>query len=48
MNFCYFQKICPKNVGKKLLHTATKTGIDAAKISSKKVVHKATEATGIN
>ena len=48
MEFCYFQKICSKNVGKRLLHAATKTGLDASKITSKKVVHKATEATGIN
>ena len=27
-------------------NTATKTGLDAAKTASKKVVHKTTEATG--
>ena len=32
--------------GKKLLDTATKTGIDAAKIASKRVVQKTVEATG--
>ena len=32
--------------GKKLMDTATKTGIDAAKTASKKVVQKTTEATG--
>ena len=32
--------------GKKLLHTATKTGIDAAAIASKRVVQKTVEATG--
>ena len=31
--------------GKKLIHTATKTGIDAAKTSSKRVVQKTAEAT---
>ena len=32
--------------GKKLMDTATKTGIDAAKIASKIVVQKTSEATG--
>ena len=32
--------------GKKLMDTATKTGIDAAKTTSKRVVQKITEATG--
>ena len=32
--------------GKKLIDTATKTGIDAAKTASKTVVQKAAEATG--
>ena len=32
--------------GKKLLDTATKTGLDAVKTASKKVVHKTAEATG--
>ena len=31
--------------GKKLMDTATKTGIDAAKIASKRVVQKTAEAT---
>ena len=31
--------------GKKLMHTATKTGIEAAKTASKKVVRKTAEAT---
>ena len=34
------------NTVKKLIDTATKTGIEAAKIASKKVVHKTAEATG--
>ena len=41
---------CARNFGdkygKKLLDTATKTGIDAAKIASKRVVQKTVEATG--
>ena len=32
--------------GKKLMETATKTGIDAAKTASKRVVQKTAEATG--
>ena len=32
--------------GKKLMNIATKTGIDAAKTASKRVVQKAAEATG--
>ena len=32
--------------GKKLIETATKTGIDAAKTASKRVVQKTAEATG--
>ena len=32
--------------GKKLMDTATKTGIDAAKTASKRVVQKTVEATG--
>ena len=33
-------------IDKKLMDTATKTGIDAAKTASKRVVHKTAEATG--
>ena len=33
--------------GGKVLHTATKTGLHHAKTASKKVVHKAAEATGV-
>ena len=32
--------------GKKLMDTATKTGMDAAKTASKRVVQKTAEATG--
>ena len=34
------------NNRKKLLDTTTKTGVDAAKTTPKKVVHKTAEATG--
>ena len=34
------------NYGKKLMDTVTKTGIDAAKTASKRVVQKTAEATG--
>ena len=34
------------NLVKKLIDTATKTGIDGAKTSSKRVVQKTAEATG--
>ena len=34
------------NIEKKLIDTATKTGIDAAKTASKRVVQKTVEATG--
>ena len=33
--------------GKQLLDTATKTGVNALKTSSKKLFHKAAEATGV-
>ena len=38
------RKFCDK-YGKKLMDTATKTGIDAAKTASKRVVQKTAEAT---
>ena len=41
----FAKKFCNK-YGKKLMDTATKTGIDAAKIASKKVVQKTAEARG--
>ena len=34
------------NMRKKIMYTATKTEIDAAKTASKKVVQKTAEATG--
>ena len=44
--FLSFAKNFVNEYGKKLMDTATKTGMDAAKITSKKVVQKAAEATG--
>ena len=48
--FCHLQEnlINKKkiNMAKKLMDTATKTGIDAAKPASKRVVQKTAEATG--
>ena len=40
----FARKLGDKN-GKKLMDTATKTGIDAAKTASKRVVQKTAEAT---
>ena len=44
--FLSFARTFGDNVDKKLMDTATKTGIDAAKTASKKVVQKTAEATG--
>ena len=44
--FCDLQENFGDKYGKKLMDTATKTGIDAAKIASKRVVQKTAEATG--
>ena len=44
--FLSFMKNLPNKYGTQLLDTATKTGVDALKTSSKKVVHKTGEATG--
>ena len=41
-----FARIFGDKYGKKLMDTVTKTGIDAAKIASKRVVQKTAEATG--
>ena len=41
-----FARKCGNKYGKKLMDTATKTGIDAAKTTSKRVVQKTAEATG--
>ena len=40
------QGICPTNMEKKSLDAATKTVLDALNTASKKVFHKAAEATG--
>ena len=45
-SFLSFAKKCGNKYGKKLMDTATKTGIDAAKTASKRVVQKTAEATG--
>ena len=44
--FLSFARKCGDKYGKKLMDTATKTGIDAAKTASKQVVQKTAEATG--
>ena len=41
-----FAKKFINKYGKRLMDTATKTGIDAAKTASKRVVQKTAEATG--
>ena len=44
--FLSFARKFRNKYGKKLMDIATKTGIDAAKIASKRVVKKTAEATG--
>ena len=44
--FLSFARKFSDKYGKKLMHTATKTGIDAPKIASKRVVQKSAKATG--
>ena len=46
MDFCHSWEIYLTTTEKKSLNTTTKTGRDALKAVSKKVVHKAAEATG--
>ena len=43
--FLSFAKRFREKYGKKLMNTATKTGIDATKTTSKRVVQKTSEAT---
>ena len=43
--FLAFSRNLSNKFEKKLIDTATKTGVDTAKSASKKVVHKITEAT---
>ena len=45
-SFLSFARKFRDKCGKKLMDTATKTGIDAAKTASKQVVQETTEATG--
>ena len=45
MSFCYLQENLVINMVKKLMDTATKTGIDAAKTPSKRVVQKTAKVT---
>ena len=45
--FLSFARNLSGKYGKKLLDTATKTGLDATKTAFKKVVHKTAEATGV-
>ena len=46
MAFCPLQQNLVINLVKKLIDTGTKTGIDAGKTTSKRVVQKTTEASG--
>ena len=46
MAFCHLLENLDINMEKKLMDTATNTGIDAAKTASKRVVQKTAEATG--
>ena len=45
MSFCHLQENLYINMEKKLMDIATKTGINAAKTASKRVVQKTAEAT---
>ena len=45
-DFLSFARKIGDKYGKKLIDTATKTGMNAAKAASKKVVEKIAEATG--
>ena len=45
-NFLSFARTFGDKYGKKLMETETKTGIDAAKTASKRVVQKTAEAAG--
>ena len=44
--YLLFARKCGDKYGRQLMDTATKTGIDAAKTASKRVVQKTAEATG--
>ena len=45
-DFLSFARKCGDKYGKKLMDIATKTGIDAAKTASERLIQKAAEATG--
>ena len=45
-DFCHLQQNLVINMVKKLMDTTTKTGIDAAKTASKRVVQKTAKTTG--
>ena len=47
MAFCHLQENSVINMVKKIMDTATKTGINATKSASKWVVQKTTEATDL-
>ena len=46
MNFYHLQENLEINMEKKLMDATTKTGIDAAKTASKRLVQKTAKATG--
>ena len=46
MGFCLLLENLWDKYGKKLIHTTTKTGIEAVNTASKRVVQKTVEATG--
>ena len=46
MDFCHLQENLVISMAKKIIDTATKTGIVAAKTASKRVVQKTAKATG--
>lgn len=45
MDICHSQQIYLKNKDKKILDTATRTGLYSLKAASKKIVHKTAEVT---
>ena len=46
MDFCHYARNLSERYGKRLLDTATKTGLNTLKTASKKLVHKVVEAAG--
>ena len=47
ITFCRLQENLETNMAKKIMDTATKTGIDAAKTASRRVVQKTAEDAGL-